>query len=183
MNLTPKGQLYVVMVAAAGLLVIGHCITMLLASPIGWEWAILAGLTLLSGSFTVRVPTFRARISVSETFVFTSVLLFGTCAGTLTVAVDVLVVALSSQRRTRNEPLRVLFNVSSASLSIWTASTLFYLVTGIAPLSVEATRVPELLWPLVMLTTVHFILNSGMVAIALGTERNESAFEIGRAHV
>ena len=180
MNLTPKGQLYVVMVAAAGLLVIGHCITMLLASPIGWEWAILAGLTLLSGSFTVRVPTFRARISVSETFVFTSVLLFGTCAGTLTVAVDVLVVALSSQRRTRNEPLRVLFNVSSASLSIWTASTLFYLVTGIAPLSVEATRVPELLWPLVMLTTVHFILNSGMVAIALGTERNESAFAIWR---
>jgi putative nucleotidyltransferase with HDIG domain len=180
MNLTPRGQLYVVVVAAAGLLVIGHCITMLLASPIGWEWAILAGLTLLSGSFTVRVPTFRARISVSETFVFTSVLLFGACAGTLTVAIDVLVVALSSQRRTRNEPLRVLFNVSSASLSIWTASTLFYLVSGISPLSVEATRVPELLWPLVMLTTVHFTLNSGMVAIALATERNESAFAIWR---
>ena len=126
MNLTPKGQLYVVIVAAAGLLVVGHCITMLLASPIGWEWVILAGLTLLSGSFTVRIPSFQARISVSETFVFTSVLLFGTCAGTLTVALDVLVVAISSQRRTL-QPMRVLFNISSASLSIWTASNLFYL--------------------------------------------------------
>jgi putative nucleotidyltransferase with HDIG domain len=180
MNLSPKGQLYVVGVAAAGLLVIGHCITMLLASPIGWEWTILAGLTLLSGVFTVRVPSFRARISVSETFVFTSVLLFGTCAGTLTVALDVLVVALSSQRRTRNEPLRVLFNVSTGALSIWTASTFFYLAAGIEPLSVAATRVPELLWPLVILTTVHFTLNSVLVAIALSIERNESAFSIWR---
>ena len=179
MNLTPKGQLYVVIVAAAGLLVIGHCITMLLASPIGWEWVVLAGLTLLSGSFTVRVPSFRARISVSETFVFTSVLLFGTCAGTLTVALDVLVVAISSQRRGL-QPLRVVFNVSAASLSIWTASHLFYLLAGIQPLSIQATRVPELLWPLITLVFVHFVLNSGLVAAALAAERNESAFAIWR---
>jgi putative nucleotidyltransferase with HDIG domain len=179
MNLSPKGQLYVSIVAAAGLLVIGHCITMLLDSPIGWEWAILAGLTLLSGSFTVRIPSFEARISVSETFVFTSVLLFGTCAGTLTVAVDVLVVAITSQRRTL-QPIRVLFNISSASLSIWTASTIFYAVTGISPLSMAPTRVPELLWPLVLLTSVHFLLNSGLVAIAIAYEVEERAFAIWR---
>lgn len=178
MNLSPKGQLYVVTVAAAGLLVVGHCITMLLANPIGWEWVVLAGLTLLSGSFTVRVPSFRARISVSETFVFTSVLLFGTCAGTLTVALDVLVVAISSRRTL--QPLRVVFNVSAASISIWTASHLFYLLAGIQPLSVEPTKVPELLWPLITLVSVHFILNSGLVAAALGVERNESAFAIWR---
>ena len=179
MNLSPRGQLYVSIVAAAGLLVIGHCITMLLDSPIGWEWGILAGLTLLSGSFTVRIPSFEARISVSETFVFTSVLLFGACAGTLTVALDVMVVAITSQRRTL-QPIRVLFNISAASLSIWTASTLFYFVAGIEPLSIAPTRVPELLWPLIMLTAVHFLLNSGLVAIALGSERNESAFTIWR---
>lgn len=179
MNLTPRGQLYIVIVAAAGLLVVGHCITMLLASPIGWEWVVLAGLTLLSGSFTVRVPSFQARISVSETFVFTSVLLFGTCAGTLTVALDTLVAALSSRRRAR-EPLRVLFNLSSASLSIWTAGHAFYLLSGIEPLSLAPTRVPELLWPLVGMTSIHFLLNSGLVAAALATERQESAFMIWR---
>lgn len=179
MNLTPRGQLYIVVVAAAGLLVVGHCITMLLASPIGWEWVVLAGLTLLSGSFTVRVPSFQARISVSETFVFTSVLLFGTCAGTLTVALDTLVAALSSRRRAR-EPLRVLFNLSSASLSIWTAGHAFYLLSGIEPLSLAPTKVPELLWPLVGMTSIHFLLNSGLVAAALATERRESAFTIWR---
>lgn len=179
MNLTPRGQLYVVSVSAAGLLVVGHCITMLLASPIGWEWVVLAGLTLLSGSFTVRVPSFQARISVSETFVFTSVLLFGTCAGTLTVALDTLVAALSSRRRAR-EPLRVLFNLASASLSIFAASHLFYFLSGVEPLSLAPTKVPELLWPLVGMTTVHFLLNSGLVAAALATERSDSAFAIWR---
>lgn len=179
MNLSPKGQLYVASVAAAGLLVVGHCITMLVAQPIGWEWVILAGLTLLSGSFTLRIPSFQARISVSETFVFTSVLLFGECAGTLTVALDVLVAAITSQRRTL-QPIRVLFNISAASLSIFVASNLFYLAAGIEPLSAAPTRVPELVWPLILLTSVHFTLNSALVAIALATQRDESAFDIWR---
>ncbi len=179
MNLTPRGQLYILVVAAAGLLVVGHCITMLLANPIGWEWVVLAGLTLLSGSFTVRVPSFQARISVSETFVFASVLLFGTCAGTLTVALDTLVAALSSRRRAR-EPLRVLFNLASASLSIWIASHAFYAWSGIEPLSNADTKVSELLWPLVGMTLIHFLLNSGLVAAALATEHKENAFTIWR---
>lgn len=179
MNLTPRSQLYIVTVCAAGLLVVGHCITMLLANPIGWEWTVLAMLTLLSGSFTVRVPTFRARISVSETFVFTSVLLFGTCPGTLTVALDTLVATFSSQRRAR-EPLRVLFNLASSSLSIFIGSHVFYLLANTDPLSVAPTKIPDLMWPLVAMTSVHFVLNSGLVAGALATERTDSAFTIWR---
>jgi len=152
---------------------------MLLANPIGWEWTVLAMLTLLSGSFTVRVPTFRARISVSETFVFTSVLLFGTCPGTLTVALDTLVATFSSQRRAR-EPLRVLFNLASSSLSIFIGSHVFYLLANTDPLSVAPTKIPDLMWPLVAMTSVHFVLNSGLVAGALATERTDSAFTIWR---
>ena len=170
MNLSPRGQLYIVGVAAAGLLVLGHCVTVLLANPIGWEWVVLAGLTLLTGSFTVRVPSFQARISVSETLIFTSVLLFGTCAGTLTGALDALVSALSARRRAR-EPLRILFNLSSGSLSIWAAAHVFYAMAGIAPLSVAPAAVPDLLWPLGAMTLVYFFVNSGLVASALATER------------
>lgn len=180
MNLTPKGQSYVVFVAAAGLLVLGHCITVLLTTTVDDEWVILAGLTLLSGAFSVKVPGLSARISVSETFVFSSVLLFGACTGTLTVALDVLVVSLVSQRKHGSEPLRVLFNISSASLSIWVASTLFFFLAGIQPLSTEPARVPELLWPLIALTAVHFFLNSGLIAIALAVERKENPFSIWR---
>ena len=181
MNLSPRGQLYVVSVVAAGLLVVGHCITVLVANPIGWEWVVLAGLTLFSGAFTVRIPKVGARISVSETFVFSSVLLFGTCAGTLTVALDTLVSALFSQQQSK-QPLKVVFNLACGSLSIWTASHAFYALSGVEPLSlaVEPTRVPELLWPLVAMTSVHFFLNSILVSCALAAELNENALAIFR---
>ena len=82
MTLGPKAQLYVVAVSAAGFAVLFDCISSLLRHPIGSDWLILAGLTLFSGFFTIKVPKLQARLSVSETFVFASVLLFGTCAGT-----------------------------------------------------------------------------------------------------
>jgi putative nucleotidyltransferase with HDIG domain len=181
MNLSPKGQLYVVLVATAGLLVIGHCVTVLISTPIGWEWVVLAGLTLLSGSFTVRVPSLQARLSVSETFVYTSVLLFGTCAGTLTVAIDILVASLN-WRRKRQEPLRVLFNLTAAALSIWCAGHAFFLTAGVGPLANTEVRLPELLGPLVAMTMVYFLLNSGLVAIAISLERGEPAFRIWRSN-
>src|SRR5262245_53870429 len=136
MNLPLRGQIYVVTIVAIGLIVVGHCVSTLYSAPVSYEWIFLALLTLLSGSFTVKVPGIPARISVSETFVFTSVLLFGTCAGTLTVALDTLVATLVARRRAQ-APLRILFNLASAALSIWIAATAFSWISGLQPLSTE----------------------------------------------
>ena len=122
-----KSQVFVPCVSAAGLLVVGHCISTLMQQPLEKEWLVLAVLTLFTGSFTIKIPSIPARLSVSETFVFASVLLFGTCAGTVTVAIEILVVIAAGTGRRTKDPLRVLFNVSSAALSIWVASQLFYL--------------------------------------------------------
>ena len=39
----------------------------------GPEWLVLAGLTIVSGTATVRLPNVKAEISISETFVFSAV--------------------------------------------------------------------------------------------------------------
>src|SRR5687768_8024571 len=118
MTLEPKAQLYVLTVSAVGLAIVANCIDSLRNHPIPADWIVLAALTLLSGSFTIKVPKITARISVSETFVFTSVLLFGTCAGTIIVALDTLVAALRFKSLSR-EPFRAVFNLSAAAISIW----------------------------------------------------------------
>lgn len=173
------GRAFVTGVSAAGLAVVGTCGYELLVRPISHEWLILAGLTLLSGVFTIKVPTIPARISVSETFVFTSVLLFGPCAGTVIVALDTLVVSLAAKGRAR-DPLRVLFNFSAAALSIWAASVTFYALSGTPPLHDQAVDIPRIIAPLAVLTLVYFLLNSGLVAIALSLGQQTSAFEIWR---
>jgi putative nucleotidyltransferase with HDIG domain len=183
MTLTPKGQLYVVGVTAVGLVVIGHCVAHILGEPVSSQWLILAGLTLFSGSFTIKVPSLQARLSVSETFVFASVLLFGTCAGTLTVVLDTIVAAWSARKRSR-EPLRIIFNTTSSAISIWAAGTAFYLIAGVSPLSeqspAESVPLPQLIFPLAALTLIYFTVNTVLVAIAVAAERKERAYVIWR---
>jgi putative nucleotidyltransferase with HDIG domain len=176
-------QAYVPCVTAAGLLVIGHCISTLIQQPVQLEWIALAGLTLLTGAFTIKVPSLPVRLSVSETFVFASVLLFGTCAGTITVALEILVVIASGTGRRARDPLRILFNVSSATLSIWIASHAFYAAAAIPPLTEqEQVALHKLVLPLAMMAATYFILNSGMIAAAVAMDRGESIVSLWRTN-
>lgn len=177
-----KSPVYVPSVSAAGLLVVGHCISTLAQQPLQKELLVLAILTLFTGSFTIKIPSIPARLSVSETFVFASVLLFGPCAGTVTVAIEILVVIASGTGRKTRDPLRVLFNVSSAALSIWIASQLFYLTVGTQPLATHEIKLHTLVVPLAVLSGAYFLLNSGMVAIALAIHRRDSALNIWRTN-
>ena len=94
------------------------------------HWIFLAGLTLLSGSFTIRIPTIPARLSVSETFVFAAVLMFGPAAATMIVVLDSLVISLWLGRKFQS-PSRVLFNMAAPAVAIWLASYSFYTLAGI----------------------------------------------------
>jgi putative nucleotidyltransferase with HDIG domain len=144
------------------------------------EWLALAALTLLSGSITVKVPTVPATISVSETFVFTSVLLFGPAAGTLTVALDGLVISFWLRRR-QPEVFRAAFNIAAPAVSIWIASNLFYLVAAPGPLSGRPDApVMPLLLPLAGFTSVYFMLNSWLIALAIAYENQLSALTVWR---
>ena len=131
MTIPVIGRVYVSAVFALGIGVIGHSAYTLAVTPIGYEWLSLAALTLVSGSATVRLTSVPATISISETFVFTSILLFGPAAGTLTVALDSLVISFWLVRR-HPEPIRVLFNLAAPALSLWIAANLFYLTAGIS---------------------------------------------------
>ena len=93
-RLAGPGRVYLATVIVAGLSVVLHSLYSLYSRPVGYGWFVLAGLTLLSGSFTVKVPTIPARLSVSEAFVFAAVLLFGPAAATMVVALDSLVISL-----------------------------------------------------------------------------------------
>jgi putative nucleotidyltransferase with HDIG domain len=180
MNLPIRGQIYVAVIAALGLIAIGICIANLYAAPVSTEWVFLAVLTLLTGFFTVAVPGLPARISVSETFVFTSVLLFGTSAGTLTVALDTLVATLAARRKAPQAPQKILFNLASAALSIWIAGSMFYAISGLSPLSITPAPLPLILGPLVAMTALYFLLNSALVAVALSFEKGQPPFQIWR---
>ena len=182
-SLPTKARVFVIFVVCAGLLTIGHSLYALTRQPIGWSWTILAVLTLISGSATVKLPSLPATISVSETFVFTSVLLFGPAAGTLTVALDALVISLWGHRRKRQPPYKSLFNVSALALTLWTASHIFFIASNTQPLVLnpeERVILSKIVLPLLAFTIAYFVLNSGIIAFAISLERGLSPFRIWR---
>src|SRR3954453_14103804 len=115
---SPAGKVYLWSVIAAGIGVVIGSIYWMYLQPIGNQWFILAALTLISGSATVKLPSTYASISISETFTFTAVLLYGPEAGALIVALDGLVGSFWLSRRHR-EVHRALFNMSAPALSAW----------------------------------------------------------------
>jgi putative nucleotidyltransferase with HDIG domain len=150
------------------------------------QWLTLAALTLLSGSATVRLPSVPATISISETFVFTSVILFGATAGSTIVALDGLIISVWLAKR-RKEFYRVAFNMAAPALSIWFAATIYYAFPSVHALGVKAlppvpadhTDTVQLL-PLVIFTLCHFLINSWLIAFAVGFETRRRAFDIWR---
>src|SRR5262252_6058679 len=96
---TRFGRVYLWSVIAVGFVVLSVAIRNLYVEPIGYQWFILAALTLISGSATITLPSAYASVSSSETFVFTAVLLYGPAAGTVIVALDALVISFWISKR------------------------------------------------------------------------------------
>jgi putative nucleotidyltransferase with HDIG domain len=182
-TLPRRTKSYIALIVVAGAATVLQSTYSLLVEPIGWDWTILAILTLVSGSATVRLPSLPATISVSETFVFTSTLLFGPAAGTLTVALDALVISFWSYKK--GHPLfKIIFNVCALPLTIWIAAQIFFILAGVEPLATihgsGTVPIRDLVLPLLAFTVVYFSLNSWIITFAIALEKQLPAFPIWR---
>lgn len=173
-RLSSAGKIYIGLVIAAGLASVVHSAVAIWESPPPPGWMVLAALTLLTGSLTLRVPTISARISVTEVFVFAAVLWFGPAFATFIVVLEALIGTLWMRIRT---PVRTLFNLSAAAAAIWTASHLYLLI---APASSPRPAVEDLLFPVAVLAIAYFAVSSLLIATALGFEQRSSPLEVWR---
>lgn len=156
------------------MLAIGGSAFAILTRPLNSGWLLLAALTLLTGSFSIKLPGVHARISVSEAFVFATVLLFGPAAATVVVTLDALVLT-SWKRASSRSRLRGLFSMSAGATAIWGAAHIFMALHPALP---AAPNLGQFLFPVVALAISYFVINSALVAIAVAFESNRSPFSI-----
>ena len=177
--LPQRGRAYIGAVILGGFFAVAWSARMLAVHPVGYQWFLLAALTLVSGSATVKLPSVPASISISETFVFAAVLLYGPSAGTLIVALDGLVISFWISKR-RQEPYRALFNMSAPAVSAWCASQLFFWLAGVEPLVLAPSPIERLLPPLVVFAVAYFGFNSWLIAFAIAIENGTSPVRVWR---
>ncbi|MGH9146037.1 MAG: HD-GYP domain-containing protein [Vicinamibacterales bacterium] len=173
------GRLYVGIVSLAGVVVFSHSAWVVTTTPdIDWHWILFAALTVLGGAITIKVSSVLALLSVSEMFAFTCVLLFGPAAGTLTLAIDGVILSLRRKHRAH----RALYNASELGISIWVSSHIFFMLAGIGPLYEEPLVLGGILLPMAAMAVCYFVLNSGLAATAIGFEFRKAPLTVWRKH-
>ncbi|MFN2447616.1 MAG: HD domain-containing phosphohydrolase [Vicinamibacterales bacterium] len=178
-GLTKAGRIYMWSVPTVGIAVLAWALYDLQQHPPPITWLALAALTILTGSFTVKIPGLVARLSVSEPFVFAATFLFGPSVGAVTAALDAFIMSLWLLPNLKTFH-RIAFNLSVLIISIWASSLLFFVLAGIDPRNPIYSSLADFVLPLYVFTVCCFVLNSGLVATALAFERQQSAFRIWR---
>ena len=74
---------YLTTVAAAGAVVLVYSLVTALRSPLPLAWLALGGLALVLGCFRLRFASVSANISIDDTFLISTALLFGPAPATL----------------------------------------------------------------------------------------------------
>jgi putative nucleotidyltransferase with HDIG domain len=150
-----------------------------LSAPRPLAWLLFSVAVLLAGRFTVRIASVAATISVSDTFFIAAALLFGPGPAVITLAADS---AALSQRKGHSWN-HIVFNTFAPALSLGIAAHSVFRLSGIAPLADAEIAVAPLLLPLLALTVIYFVLNSGLIAVALGLESGRSIPAIWYEHL
>lgn len=139
---------------------------------------LIAFALILTSRITIPLPRFSSKISVSDTFVFLVLLLYGGPAAVIVGALEALLSSLHFSRKR----LIVAFNWASAAVSISITSAVLELVFG----SVVSLRTNPLtatfLAAICTMALTHYVSNSGLVAIAGALKTDEPIWQTWRKH-
>lgn len=148
-------------------------------SKLNAELVILLGMTLLMSSRAiVPIPRLSSQISVSDTFIFLILLLYGGEIAVLAAAIEALLSSLRFSRKLRT----VAFNWSCAALSIYFTSTLLHLLFGDIVLLAKNPFSSPYMMAIAMMAFAHYVANSGIVAIGAALKVEQPIWQTWRKH-
>jgi putative nucleotidyltransferase with HDIG domain len=176
----PSGALkpFVSVVVVIGAAVILYSLAGIAFVPRPYEWMLFAALAIATGSFSVKIASVVATISISDTFFITLALLFGPAPAAIAVAVDSLIMSWRLGHAWR----RIVLNMAAPAVSIWAGAQMFFLIARVPTLAHSDVTVGSLIGPLLLMTLIYFALNSGLIATAVGLESGQSPLDIWRRH-
>jgi len=143
------------------------------------RFALLVGMAILLASrISIPIPRLSSQISVSDTFVFLVLLLYG---GATAVVVGAVEAFISSLRFSRKRKI-VAFNWASTAVSIFITSSVLQLIFGSVVVLRENPITAKFLAAVCTMALVHYGVNSGIVAIGTALKTDEPIWQTWRKH-
>jgi putative nucleotidyltransferase with HDIG domain len=180
-SLRRSAAAWVYAVIALGAVVLAHSAWELFRHPVQPQWLILAALTVATGWVMLRIPAMEISFSISDTFNVAAAVLFGPSAGAITAALDGLVLSynFANSRRTT---YRILFNMAAPAIATWIAAQAFFWLADGRPLLEGPGAIVRLVGLLSLFGAVNYVVNTGLVAMAVSLERRLPALTVWRDH-
>ena len=172
-------KLYVSSVIVAGALISVFCASRLNVAALDARFAIIIGITLLiSSRIIIPIPRFSAHISISDTFIFLTLLLYGTEAAVLLAGAE----ALLSSRRFSKKASTILFNAGCGALSAFITAQALHAEFGDVVLIRYWPFSATLIAATCTMALVQYAANSGLVALCGALKANLPFWPVWRKH-
>jgi diguanylate cyclase (GGDEF)-like protein/PAS domain S-box-containing protein len=163
-------------VALIGGAVTALCAYRLPVAQLDFKFVALLVITILIGSrITIKIPGARGQISVSDTFVFLAMLLFGVEAAVLLAAAE----ALCSSVRFSKKANVLCFNTGVMAISTFITSSTLY--TAFPVINLRGGS-PNLIIALCVMALLQYALNSTLIALGVALSARQSVWQIWRTN-
>lgn len=168
---------YLISIALIGAVVTAGCLFRLPVAQLDSRYVALTLITILIGSrITIKIPGARGDVSVSDTFIFLAILLFGVEAAVVLAAAE----AMCSSARITKKTEVIFFNSGAMSISTFvTAATLHLIFPSI---SLRGGYSSNFLAALCMMALIQYVLNSWMIAVGVALKSDQSLWASWRAN-
>jgi putative nucleotidyltransferase with HDIG domain len=180
MPLPLRARVFMAAVIGVGALVLSAAFHALLRDPEAPRGLVLAGLAVVTGSFMIKLPRIETRFSLSDTLVFTSVLLLGPSYAAVVASVDAVAASLRFNKGDRLYISRTLFNGAAAAVSAWVPAQAFLAAGGQLMTSAAAVPLSAIVLPLVLLVTGYSVLNTGTIATVIALTARKPVTRVWR---
>jgi signal transduction histidine kinase/ActR/RegA family two-component response regulator len=157
-------------VIASGAAVMIYAALNLELNQLDLRFVLLALITIvLASRIAIQIPRISGQITVSDTFIFLTMLIYGGEAAILLAAAE----GVCSSLRISRKPITVIFNSGMMAvatfLTVCTLRYLFGTVTGLA----HGAYSGHFVTAIYLMALVHYISNSGLVAVAQALKTDE----------
>jgi signal transduction histidine kinase/CheY-like chemotaxis protein len=142
------------------------------------RFGLLCAMVAASSLIAIRIPRVSGRITVADTFVFLTILLFGGAAAVLVSALEGVCATLIISKR----PRTILFNSAILATSTAVTAAVLYLGFGSLTSIIDEGFSANFVIAICLMALVQYIANSFLIAIEKSSKINESAWFTWRTY-
>ena len=169
---------YMWLLIAAGAAIFGYSCYTLPYQQLDFRFLLLFSLTVaISSGIGIHVPRVNTTITVADTFVFLTLLLYGPAAAVIVAAGD----GLSSGLHISKRLITVLFNAAATSLAIFITGALAHILFGL-PINIVSQPRSAFIVLLCLVALVQYLSHTWLVAICLACKSDRPVWQTWTTH-